>query len=75
MAAFKSAYQYHYVPPATLVELSNHVWEVCKPVLGEGEVLAGVHVVQVVPLHILQQGWELKLRPRVNSMEAGAAPP
>lgn len=49
------AYHNHDVPPAALVQLLHHVLEVREAVPVEGEVSLGVHVVQVVPLHVLKQ--------------------
>ena len=44
----------HDVPPATLVEILHHGREVPEAVLVESEVPPGVHVVQVIPLDVLQ---------------------
>lgn len=44
----------HHVAPAALVELPHHGREVPEAVLVESEVPPGVHVVQVVPLDVLQ---------------------
>lgn len=70
MAALKPAYHDHHVAPATLVQLPHHVWEVGKAVLVEGEVSSGVHVVQVIPLHILKQ--RTRADAEVGSQEHGS---
>lgn len=44
----------HHVPPAALVELLHHGREVPKAILVKSEVPLGVHVVQVIPLDVLQ---------------------
>lgn len=53
-AGGRSTHHDHHVPPAALVELLHHGREVPKAVRVEGEVPPGVHVVQVVPLDVLQ---------------------
>ena len=44
----------HDVPPTDLVELLHHGREVPEVVLVEGEVPSGIHVVEVIPLDVLQ---------------------
>lgn len=66
----ESAYHNHHVAPAALVQFPHHVWEVCKAILVEGEVSSGIHVVQVIPLHILKQ--RMHTEAEIGSREDGS---